>query len=119
MKGAAWMAALGLVSWAVAGALLGQDARWAALAGLLGPLMVAAVSWVTIERAWHRRPASVTNVMVAGFGAKVVFVGVYVAVMLGLIGVRPTPFVISFASYFIAFYVVEALLLQRLMRRST
>jgi hypothetical protein len=113
------MAALGAASWAVAAALYGRDIRLAVLAGLAGPLIVAAVSWIAIERSYRRRPAAVTSVMVAGFGAKVVFVGAYVAVMLALVEVPPAPFVISFTCYFIAFYVVEALLLRRLMSAGT
>ena len=39
----------------------------------------------------------------------------YVAVMLKVLALRPMPFVVSFTSYFIALYFVEALGLRRLM----
>jgi hypothetical protein len=38
-----------------------------------------------------------------------------VAVMLGLVDVRPVPFVASFTGYFIALYAMEALFLKRLL----
>ncbi len=52
--------------------------------------------------------------MVAAFGGKLVFFGAYVTVMLGVLSLRPLPFVISFTAYFIALHLFEALCLQRL-----
>ena len=52
--------------------------------------------------------------MMAAFGAKMLFVGVYLVVMLRVLDVRPVPFVASFAGYFVALYVIEALYLRRL-----
>lgn len=115
MKAAGWMVAVSLGSWAALAGLLDRGTRLAVLAGLVGPLVVAAASWVAIERTHRQKPAAMTSVMVAAFGAKVVFVGVYVSVMLGLFAMPGTPFVISFTSYFIALYVVEAFLLRRLL----
>jgi hypothetical protein len=52
--------------------------------------------------------------MVAAFGGKLVFFGAYVTVMLGVLSLRPLPFVISFTAYFIALHLFEAFCLQRL-----
>ena len=41
-------------------------------------------------------------------------VGAYVALMLRAVGLRPTPFVVSFTCYFIGLYAMEALFLSRL-----
>jgi len=46
------------------------------------------------------------------------FFGAYVAVMLKVVGLHPTPFVVSFTSYFIALYLVEALLMRSLFAKS-
>ena len=43
-----------------------------------------------------------------------VFFGVYVVVMLRGVGVRPVPFVLSFAGFFIALHAMEALFLRQL-----
>lgn len=114
MKAVAWMVAGSLGSWAVIAPIVDEPTRIAALYGLLGPLLIAALSWAVIERVHRRRPAAVTNVMIAAFGLKLVFIGAYVSVMFALLSVRVVPFVVSFAVYFIALYVVEALLLRRL-----
>jgi hypothetical protein len=52
--------------------------------------------------------------MAAAFGAKLVFFGAYVAIALRLLMLRPVPFVVSFTSYFIGLYALEAFYLRRL-----
>jgi hypothetical protein len=88
------------------------------LLGMLGPLAGVTVSWVLTERIYQREPVRLTGVMIGAFGAKMVFFGAYVAVMLMAAGLRPGPFVASFTSYFIALYLTEALLMRRLFARS-
>jgi hypothetical protein len=70
--------------------------------------------WMVMEQTYRRDPARLTAVMIAAFAGKLVFFGAYVAVMLGLLAVRPIPFVVSFTSYFIGLYLIEALYLRRL-----
>jgi hypothetical protein len=86
--------------------------------GVVGPLLVAAVSWVAAERTWRRQPERLTAVMTAAFAGKMVFFAAYVAIMLSVLSLRPTPFVASFTTSFIAFHLVEALALKRLMSAS-
>jgi hypothetical protein len=114
MKAVRWMA-LGSVG--SAGLAIGAGGRLMAMEvalGMLAPLTATAVSWVLIERTYRQDPARLTGLMMTGFAAKMVFFGVYVAVMLKVVGLRPVPFVVSFTSYFIALYLVEALLMRRL-----
>ena len=49
-----------------------------------------------------------------GFGVKVLFFGAYLVAMLRGLELRPTSFVVSFAGFFIALHVIEALFLKRL-----
>jgi len=42
----------------------------------------------------------------------------YVIVMIGVLAVRPVPFVAGFAGYFIALHLMEAMFLQRLLATS-
>lgn len=86
----------------------------ALLLGVAGPLAATGASWVVSERTWRRRPAALTQVMIAAFAAKLVFFGAYVAVMIGLFSLRPVPFVASFTASFIALHLVEAFALRRL-----
>jgi hypothetical protein len=104
-----------LGAWALALPLLHSSVRLASFYGLLGPLIVTAGSWIAIERVHRTKPAAVTTVMMAGFGIKLVFVGAYVSVMLGLTTMNRMAFVVSFTLAFIALYVVEAFLLRGLM----
>jgi hypothetical protein len=82
--------------------------------GILGPLVIAAASWVLTERTWHRQPQRLTSVMIAAFAGKLVFFGAYVAYMLSVLSLRPVPFVATFATAFIALHFAEALLMRRL-----
>ena len=88
----------------------------AVMLGLVGPLLVASVSWVIAERTWRREPERLTGVMAAAFGAKMVFFAAYVAFMLSVLSLRPVPFVASFTTSFIALHLAEALALRRLLR---
>ena len=86
----------------------------ALLLGLAGPLAAASASWVVSERTYRRRPEALTSVMIAAFAAKLVFFGAYVAVMIGVLSLRPVPFVASFTVSFIALHLLEAFALRRL-----
>ena len=59
-----------------------------------------------------RDPASLTSWMIAAFAGKMLFFGAYVAVMLKALSLAPVPFVASFAGYFIALHLFEALSLR-------
>src|SRR5829696_6706631 len=73
------------------------------------------VSWLAMVRAYRSAPERLTSVMMLGFGAKLLFFGLYVAVMVRVVGLRPVPFVTVFTGYFIALYAMQALFLKRLM----
>ena len=109
-----WMAGASLLSWLVAAAIGGSRVNPEALFGMLGPLVSASATWVAVERTAVAAPERLTAVLIGGFGLKMLFFGVYVAVMLRGLGLRPVPFVISFTAYFIALYAMEALFLKRL-----
>jgi hypothetical protein len=75
-----------------------------------------------VARTAAAAPEKVTGVMVIGLAVKMVFFGVYVAGMLKGAGLRPVPFVVSFAGAFIALHAMEAMFLRRLfaeMQRSS
>ena len=112
MKVVAWMVAASLLSWTAIAAAVDARTRGAALLGMLGPLVVALASWMMAERAWRRDPASLTSWMIAAFAGKMLFFGAYVAVMLKALSFAPVPFVASFAGYFIALHLFEALSLR-------
>lgn len=109
----AWMAAVSVLSW------LAISAVWRGLNpelfyGMLGPLVSAWVTWVAVVVVWRSTPERLAAVMTAGLAAKMLFFGVYVAVMIRVVGLRLVPFVIAFVSYFIALYAMQAMFLKRL-----
>ena len=114
-----WMAGTCAAGWLVVVAVA-PGLNPEALLGILGPLASALVTWIVVARA-VRVPERVTGVMVTGLAVKMVFFGVYVAGMLKGAGLRPVPFVVSFAASFIALHAMEAGFLRRLfaeMQRS-
>jgi len=114
MKPVAWMVALSGVSWFIVAKMI-LDGDPEVLSGMMGPLVSAAVSWVAYERAHRAAPGRLTSVMVGALALKMVFFGGYLFVMLRVLGMRPVPFVVSFAGYFIALHAMEALFLRRLL----
>jgi hypothetical protein len=109
------MTAAAVASAMAAAAIAGRAAE--VLLGMRAPLAAATVSWVLTERVYERAPERLTGLMIGAFGVKMLFFGAYVAVMLEVAGLRPTPFIVSFTSYFIALYLTEALLMRRLFAK--
>ena len=114
MKAVAAMTAASLAAAVAAIALAGRATGADVLLGMLAPLAAAGVSWVLTERTYKRDPQQLTGLMIGAFGAKMLFFGAYVAVMIKVVGVHPVPFVASFTGYFVALYLAEALLMRRL-----
>jgi len=114
MKPVIWMVVASMTSWLAASLVFDERTSIEVMWGMLGPLLAVAASWVLMERTYRQHPESTTAVMVAGFAAKLVFFGAYVTVMLWGLSLRPVPFVLSFTSYFIVLYLIEALYLRRL-----
>ena len=110
----AWMAGASLLSWLAAAAVGGTRVHPEALFGMLGPLASAMATWIAVARTHRASPGRLMAVLIGGFALKMLFFGVYVAVMLRGLDLRPVPFVVSFTAYFIALYAMEALFLTRL-----
>ena len=114
MKPVWWMVGSGVLSWLAVSAIPGVESDVEVLLGMIAPLAGAVATWVLVVRTYASRPERLTSLMVAAFGGKLVFFGAYVTVMLGVLSLRPLPFVISFTTYFIVLHLFEALCLQRL-----
>ena len=110
MKLALFVSLACVLSAAVFGARYGREV-WL---GMLAPLAVVAVTAVLTERVHRVNPDGLTSVMISAFAGKLVFFGAYVGLAIGVLGVQPVPFAASFAGYFIALHMIEALWLRRL-----
>jgi hypothetical protein len=107
-----WMIGACAASWALV-AVVAPQFNPEALLGMIGPLASACVTWVVVVRTAASAPERTTGVMVTGLAVKMVFFGAYVAGMLKGAGLRPVPFVVSFAGYFISLHAMEAMFLRR------
>lgn len=83
--------------------------------GMLAPLTVVSVSWVVMERAYRINPQRLNSVMITAFAGKLVFFGLYVAFAIGVLAIKPIPFVLSLTFYFVALHLIEAILLKRML----
>lgn len=110
----AWMAGASLLSWLVISAYGGERVNPELFFGMLGPLVSSGLTWLAVDRVWRRAPEKLTGVMTAGFAAKMLFFGLYVALMPRALALRPVPFVVALVSYFIALYAMQAMFLKRL-----
>lgn len=102
-----------LMSWGAFTLAGGSDLNPEVAIGMAGPLASASATWYFVERAHAASPQRVTSVLIAGFIAKMLFFGGLVG-LVAVLGLRPRPFVVSFAVYFIALHVLEAVYLRRL-----
>ena len=109
------MAGASIGSWLLAAALFGAAASRDIMLGMLGPLVIACGTWALMERTYRTNPQGLTSLMIAAFAGKLMFFGAYVAVMIRAVSVQPVPFIASFTGYFIGLYLIEALLLKRLL----
>ena len=113
-----WMVGLSLVGWTVITLAAAEPVNPELLWGMIGPLASAVITWFLVARAYRAAPERVTGVLVAGFGAKIVFFGLYLAFMVRVMELRVVPFAIAFVGYVIALYALEALFLKRLFAGS-
>jgi hypothetical protein len=117
MKPIAHMAAAAITSWVGAAVLVDPGTSFEIFFGMLGPLVAVSGTWLVAEWVYRERPEQLTSFMAAAFFVKMVFFGAYVAVMVLFMRLRPMPFVVSFTSYFIGLYLMEALYLKRLFSK--
>ena len=110
------MAGASIASVLVVAALVDPRARVDVLLGMLGPLLMASGSWILTERTYRERPQALMSVMIGAFAFKLVFFGVYVALMIRVVALRPIPFIASFTGYLAGLYLMEALYLRHLFK---
>lgn len=104
-----------LVAAAGAGAALVAPGKALEVAlGVTGPLVVAVVSLVLMDRSYKRSPERLTRLLVRAFLAKLVLFGLYMAVTVSMLALDPIWFAGSFTVSFVSLHLAEALHLQRL-----
>jgi hypothetical protein len=108
------MVGVSLLSWLATSAWVDTQTSRAVLYGMVGPLAVAVVGSMSVDRIYRRNPGRLTGFLAAALGVKMVFFGIYVTIMLRGLSLPPVPFMASFTAYFITLHLIEALSLRRL-----
>ena len=108
MKSPATISAACLVTWLIGAVFIAPGAGVELLLGMVMPLGLTVGTMILFERTFTRDARQLTPLMIKAFGAKMVLVGGYVAVIVGLTPLDPIPFVASFSLYFIGLHLTEA-----------
>ena len=84
--------------------------------GMTAPLLVTIFSIFWIEKVFKTDKEKLTATMAKSFFIKMVLFALYFIIILGFYTFEPIPFVISFTGFFILFYIIEAIFLQKLFQ---
>ena len=98
-----------------AAAAAAPQAAAAAFLGMGAPLVVGLATIRLVERTVRADVTRLTARMAAAFAVKLVFYAVYVSVVVGLLGIAPVPFTLSFTFYFVGLQIAEALYFRTLL----
>lgn len=84
--------------------------------GMIAPLLVAIFSIAWIKNVFKADPGKITATMTKSFFIKMVLFALYFIIIMSFYTFEPTPFVISFTGFFILFYIIEVIFLQKLFK---
>jgi hypothetical protein len=84
--------------------------------GMTIPLLVTIFSIMWINKVFKTDPDKLTATMTKSFFIKMVLFALYFVIILSFYTFEPNPFVISFTGFFILFYIIEAIFLQKLFQ---
>jgi len=84
--------------------------------GMVAPLLVTILSISFIKRTYFILPEKVTETITKSFLVKMILFGLYFVIILSFYAFEPIPFVSSFTGFFILFYIIEAVFLQKLFQ---
>lgn len=84
--------------------------------GMIAPLLVTIFSIAWIKHVSKADPGKITATMTKSFFIKMVLFALYFIIILRFYTFEPIPFVISFTGFFILFYIIEAIFLQKLFK---
>jgi hypothetical protein len=82
--------------------------------GMAAPLLLSIVSIMWSESSFKKSPQHLTNTLVKSFIVRAIFLAVYFILIFTYYDFEQIPFIISFTGFFIIFYVIEALFIQKL-----
>ena len=84
--------------------------------GMIAPSLVTIFSIIWIKKVFKTDPEKITATMTKSFFIKMLLFALYFIIILSFYTFEPNPFVISFTGFFILFYIIEAMFLQKLFQ---
>jgi len=84
--------------------------------GMIAPLVICIITIQISQNTFQKSPEKLTASLAKSFLVKMVLYALYFIVILSFYAFEPIPFVISFTCFFIIFYMIEAVFLQKLMQ---
>ncbi len=87
--------------------------------GMIAPLLVTIVSITWINKVFKADPEKLTATMTKSFLIKMILFALYFIIIFSFYAFEPIPFVVSFTGFFILFYIIEAIFLQKLFQTGT
>ena len=109
-----WLIAALVIAAGVGAAVAAPEAALEVGLGAAGPLVVGVGSLVLMDRAYKRSPEQLTRLMVRAFLAKLVFFGLYMALIVSMLSLDVLWLAGSFTVSFVVLHMAEARHLQRL-----
>lgn len=115
MKHLSWIVAASVGTWAAIVLAGGPAAE--SFFGMIGPLIAVVGTLLVVERTQRQNPSRVGSVLVAAFGVKMLFFGVYVAAVTQLLNLDLVTFVTSFLVFFMPLYAAQAVFVRSVTLR--
>lgn len=84
--------------------------------GMAAPLLVSIFSIQLNKSTFSKSPEKLTSTLIKSFIFKMIFFAIYLIMIITIYNFEPMAFIISFTSFFIVFYVIEALFLKNLIQ---
>jgi hypothetical protein len=81
--------------------------------GMLVPTLASVISWTALERQKRLNPQKILKCIIQSFVIKSFCFGAYIVVLVKAGQVRPGPFVVCFAFFYLALHIAEAFELRR------
>ena len=83
------------------------------LSGLALAAVYASASWLTLQWSWKRSPDFLVQAFLGGMAARLLAVGLALALIFKFTAVQKAPFAAAFAAAFLAFQIAEIALVIR------
>ena len=114
-----YMISILLLGLGIAGLISGKlypQYKYEIFLGMIAPLLVSIVSIQICKKAFSNSPSKLTASLTKSFLIKMILFALFFVIVLSFYTFEPIPFVISFTGFFILFYVIEAVFLQKLIQ---